>query len=101
MRTTRCGSGFIWLHPDGSPASARVQEELAPVLPVEEGPPAREVAAQRLGRLASDRDDPLLVPLARAADDPLVEVDAVLLEPDRLAHTEAGPVEELDERTVT
>ena len=48
---------------------------------VEVGPAAREVAAQRLDRLPADRDDPLLVPLADAADDAGVEVDAALSRP--------------------
>jgi hypothetical protein len=44
-------------------------------------PPAREVAPERLRGLAADRDDPLLVALADAADEALVEVDGVPAEP--------------------
>ena len=49
---------------------------------VEVRPAVGEVAAKRLGRLPSDRDDALLAALADRADEPLVEVDAALLEPD-------------------
>src|SRR5262249_49132944 len=49
---------------------------------------------------ASDRDDPLLVSLADASDNALVEIDAGPIEPDRLADAQAGAVEELDESGV-
>src|SRR5205085_2437790 len=81
-------------------AALRVQEELGPVAPVEERPAAREVAAQRLGRLAPDRHDPLLVALAEAADEPVLEVDTAALERDRLGDAKTRAVEELDERAV-
>src|ERR687888_261492 len=74
--------------------------QLGPVPAVEEGAPAREVAAQRLGGLPSDRDDPLLVALAEAADEPVLEVDAAALERDRFRDAQAGAVEELDEGAV-
>ena len=67
---------------------------------VEKGPAAREIAAERLGGAAADRDDALLPALAGAADEPLVEVDRGALERDRLAHAEPGAVEELDECAV-
>ena len=67
---------------------------------VEEGAAARQVAAQRLDSLAAERDDPLLVALAGHPDEPVVEIDAALLEPDRLRHAKAGAVEELDQRPV-
>src|SRR5437868_2883388 len=82
----------------GQRAALRVQEELRAPAPVEVGPAAREVAAERLHRVAADRDDPLLVPLADDADEPRVEVRRALLQPDRLRDAEAGAVEELDER---
>ncbi len=63
-------------------------------------PAAGEVAAQRLDGLAPDRDDALLGALAEAADEPLLEIDAGALEPDRLAHAQARAVEQLDERPV-
>src|SRR5437588_4464250 len=81
-------------------AALRVQEELGPVAPVEERTTAGEVAAQRLGRLAADRDDPLLVALAEAADEPVLEVDAAPLERHRLRDAQARAVEELGERAV-
>src|SRR4051794_14934022 len=64
----------------------RVQEQLRPVALVEVRAAVGEVAAQRLGGLASERDDPLLAALPRAADQPLVEIDRAPLEPDRFAH---------------
>src|SRR5581483_6232229 len=75
----------------------RVQEELGSVAAVEVRPAAREVAAQRLGCGPPDRDDPLLAPLADAADEALVQVDAGALEPDGLADSQTGAVQELDE----
>ena len=60
----------------GQRAALGVQEELRPVPAVEVRPAAGEVAAQRLDRLAPERDDPLLVALADAADEPVLEVDA-------------------------
>src|SRR5919197_4248819 len=81
-------------------SALRVEEELRQVAPVEERPPAREVAAERLGRLPPDRDDPLLVALAEAADEPVLEVDAAALERDRLRDAQARAVEELGERAV-
>ena len=83
-----------------SGAAARVQEELRAVAAVEVRPAAREVAAQRLGGVAADRDDALLAALADHADEPVVEVDAGPVEPDRLRDPEAGAVEQLDERLV-
>src|SRR5579864_3006501 len=70
----------------GERAALRVQEELGPVAPVEVRPPAGEVAAEGLDRLAADRDDALLRALAEAADEPAVEVDRRLVEAERLAH---------------
>ena len=81
-------------------AALGVQEQLRPVARVEERPAAREVAAQRLHRLAADRDDALLRALADAAHEPCVEVDARLLEADGLADAQARAVEQLDERAV-
>src|ERR671932_182686 len=74
--------------------------ELGRVPPVEERPPAGEVAAQRLGGLPADRDDPLLVALAEAAHEPVLQVDAAALQRDRLRDAQAGAVQELDERAV-
>ena len=67
---------------------------------VEVRPAAREVAAERLGGVPADRDDALLAALADHADEPVVEVDARLVEPDRLGDAQAGAVEQLDERLV-
>jgi hypothetical protein len=77
-----------------------VEEELGPVAAVEVRPPAAEVAAQRLDRLAAERDDALLVPLPHATDRATLEVDAAPLEADRLADAQARAVQELDERAV-
>jgi hypothetical protein len=84
----------------GQRPAARVEEELRPVTAIEVGATQREVAADGLGRRSSERDDPLLPALAEHADDPLVEVDAALLEPDGLGHAQAGAVQELDERAI-
>ena len=67
-----------------SSAAAGVQEELRPVAAVEMGPAEREIASRRLGGGAAERHEALLSPLAEDAHDPLVEVDAALLEADRL-----------------
>src|SRR5581483_10348439 len=63
----------------------RVEEELRPVAAIEVRPAAGEVAPQRLGRGAADRDDAILAALAGAANEPLVEVDPRAFEPDRFA----------------
>ena len=81
----------------GERASLVVQEQFRPEAAVEVGAAAGEVAAQRLGRRAADRDDALLAALADAADEPLVEIDPRALEPDRLADAQPGAVEQLDE----
>ena len=77
-----------------------VQEQLGSVAPIEVRAAVSQVAAQRLGRVAPDRDDALLAALADASHDALLEVDAGVVEPDRLADAEAGAVEELDEGAV-
>src|SRR5438552_15603101 len=48
----------------GERSSLGVEKELRAVSAVEEGTPAGEIAAQRLRRMAADRHDPFLVPLA-------------------------------------
>ena len=83
-----------------SGATASVQEELGPVAAVELGPSEREVAARGFRGGASERDEPLLAALAEHADDPVVEVDCALLEPDGLGDAEPGSVQQLDERVV-
>src|SRR6266536_4345532 len=77
-----------------------VQEQLGPVAAVQIWPPAREVALKRVYCLPPDRDDSLLVSLSDAADEPLREVDAGLVEPDGLADAQTGAVEQLDQRAV-
>ena len=64
------------------------------------GPAEREIAADGFGRRTPERDEALLAALAEDADDPLVEVDAALLEPDGLGDAQARAVQELDERPV-
>jgi hypothetical protein len=81
-------------------AALCIEEELWTVPTVEERPAAGEVSAYRLDALAAERDDPLLVSLAEAAHDPVVEVDAAAVQPHSLADAQPGPVEEFDERTV-
>src|SRR5215204_5262402 len=77
-----------------------VQEELRAVAAIEVRATSREVASERVDGLAADRDDAFLPALADRPNEPLVEVDAALVEADRLADTEAGAVEELDEGPV-
>src|SRR5438067_175344 len=81
-------------------SALRVEKELGPVTLVEERPAAREVAAQRVDRLAPDGDDALLVALADAPDEPLIEIHGAAVETDRLRYAKPGPVQELDERAV-
>src|SRR5438105_8317903 len=81
-------------------AAAGIQEQLRAVALVQERPPVRQVAAQRLGGLARERDDALLAALAEHADEPVVEVDCALLESERLADPQPSAVEELHERAV-
>src|SRR6266446_4660878 len=77
-----------------------VEEELGPVAAVEVRPAAREVAAEGAHRLPADRDDTLLRALAEGADKAALEVDRGLVEPDGLAHAQAGAVQELNEGAV-
>src|SRR3954451_20130588 len=84
----------------GQRAAPGVQEDLGAMSAVKERPAAAQVAAERVGGAPSERDDPLLVALSDRADESFLQVDAVLLEADRLAHTQAGAVQELDERAV-
>src|SRR5262245_60647289 len=81
-------------------AALGVEEELGHVSPVQERPAAAEVAAERIGGVTAERDDPFLAALADRAHEPLLEVDASALEPDCLAHSEPGAVEQLDEGPV-
>src|SRR5205823_11247477 len=77
-----------------------IEEQLRAEAAVEVGATAGQVAAERLGGRATDRDDALLVSLADRPDEPLVEVDGCPFEPDRLAHAQAAAVQQLDERCV-
>ena len=81
-------------------AALGVEEELRAVALVEVRPAAAQVAAERVGGAAPERDDPLLAALADRADEPFFQIDAVSLEPDRLADAQARAVEELDESAV-
>ena len=78
----------------------RVEEQFLPVSPVEVRTAAREVSAKSIHGLPSDRDDTLFAPLAEAADEPVLEVDGLAVEPDRLADAKSGAVEELAEGAV-
>jgi hypothetical protein len=81
-------------------AALSVQEELRPVAPVEVWAPAREIAAERIGGRPAEGDDPLLCSLAGRSDEPLIEVDVRLAEPNRLTDAQPGPVEQLDDRAI-
>src|SRR5436309_10809905 len=78
-----------------------VQEELRPVAAVEVRASVGEVAAQRVGSVTTERHDSLLVALAQAPGETLLEVDVGLGEANRLADPKAATVEELDQRAVT
>ena len=77
-----------------------VQEQVRSVAPIQVRPPAGEVAPQCIRGLPAERNDALLVPLAHAAHEAVVQVDASALEPDSLADAEARPVKKLDERAI-
>ena len=111
---SRCG----WTRPGSSPAAAASLRRIrkaparvrAPPLAFRNssarwrvsrcGLPRDEVALQGLDRLSPDRDDPLLAALADDPYEPLLEVDASLLDPHRLRDAQARAVEQLDERAV-
>jgi hypothetical protein len=80
--------------------AAGVQEQFRPVARIEVGPAAREVTSKCLRRVPPDRDDALLIALPDHSNEAVVEIDACLLEPDRLGDSEACAVEQLDERVV-
>ena len=84
----------------GQRAAACVQEELGAVAAVEVGAAEREVAANGLGRRPAERDESLLPALSLCSNDPLLDVDTVLLEADGLGDAQPRAVEELDERPV-
>ena len=79
-------------------AAFRVEKELRTVPAVEMRASSRQVTAECLDRFPADRDDPLLAALADRPDQPLVEVDAGLVDAESLADPQPGAVEELDER---
>ena len=84
----------------GQRAALRVEEKLRAVPAIQERPSPGEVPAHGLDAFASERDDPLLVPLAEAPNDAVVQVDPAAVEPHRLADPEPGSVEELDQGAV-
>ena len=59
-----------------------------------------QVPRDDVGCLLAERDDPLLAALAAHAHVLLFEVDVAQVEPDRLGASEAGGVDELDQRVV-
>ena len=64
------------------------------------GTTVREVATEGVRCLAPDRHDPFLASLAEGANEPVLEIDGLTVEPDRFAHAQPGAVEELAERAV-
>src|SRR5688572_3707800 len=77
-----------------------VEKELGPVAAVEKRPSPTEVTAQGVGCFSPQRDDALLAALADRAHEPVVQIDATSLESHCLAHSQPGPVEQLDERAI-
>ena len=84
----------------GQSTPLRVEEKLRAMPAVQERPSSREVAAHGLDSFASKRHDPLLVTLAEAPYDAVLQVDPAAVEPHCLAHPEPGAVEELDESPI-
>ena len=84
----------------GQRAALRVEEKLRAVPAIQERPSPGEVPAHGLDAFAPERDDPLLVPLAEAPNDAVVQVDAASVQSHGLADPEPGSVEELDEGPV-
>jgi hypothetical protein len=84
----------------GERPTAGVQEELGPIAAIEVRSAEREVAAHGLGGWTAERNEALLAALAEHPHDPVLQRDAVLLEPDGLGDPEAGAVEELHESPV-
>ena len=84
----------------GEAATLRIQEQLRSMPFVQVGASVGEVAAERLGSLAADRHDAFLSALAEHPHEPVVEVDARLVEAHRLRDAQAGAVEQLDQRLV-
>src|SRR4029077_6981183 len=81
-------------------AAARIEEQLRPVALVEVRATPREVEAKGLRGIASDRDDALLVPLAQAADEAVLEVDRLGVEGAGLGPAQACAVQKLAEGAV-
>jgi len=76
---------------------ARIEEELGPVAPVQVGPSVREVAAERVGGLPSERNDALFPAFAQSPDEAPFEVDRAPLETNGFADAQAAAVEDLNE----
>src|SRR5262245_22973364 len=81
-------------------AALRVEEQFGPVALVEVRAAVRQVTPQRLDGMAADGHHALFAALAGAAYEALLEIDASSVEPDGLAHPEAGAVEQLDEGAI-
>ena len=78
----------------------RIEEQLLAVAPVEVGPAVREITAEGVRCLAPDRYDSFLAAFAEGADEPVLEIHGLLVEPYRLADAQAGAVQELGECAV-
>src|SRR3954452_8285523 len=68
----------------GQCAAFRVQEQLGAMSPIEVRAPSSEVAAEGLDRVPPDWHLTLLGALPDPPHEPVVELDAVFVEPDRL-----------------
>jgi hypothetical protein len=84
------GSGEASEDEEGSRPGERtalgVEEELRAPAAVEVRAATGEIAAERVGGLAADRNHALLRPLPEATDEPAFEIDRGTVEPDGLAH---------------
>ena len=81
-------------------ATARVEEELRAIPPVEMRAAERQIAANGLSGRSTERHEALLAALAEHADDALLDRHAPFLESGCLRHAEPRAVEQLHERPI-
>jgi hypothetical protein len=107
MHAVRVQARFLSQFPEdqegagaGQRPASGVQKELRAVPRIEVRAAAGEVTQKCLGGVSADRHDALLAAFPDHPNEPVVEVDAGFVEPDRLGDAEPRAVEQLDERLV-